>query len=189
MLSSLGPEAPYFLLAVSLTWLGVAIGMIFPTLTLSYQSAVEFRELGVATSLNQFCRSMGSTLGSALFGSILILRFLGGLHAGLPDAVSAWLDSPAGAGLRDPQSVLNPSASEALRDQLGVAFPNAPDTADLVLAAIRASLGGALHLVFLLVAAVMLVGLLGSVLWREVPMRRSARAQVREQEAAIATEA
>ena len=49
--------------------------MIFPTLTLSYQTAVSFSELGVATAFNQFCRSIGSTLGAALFGSLLIARF------------------------------------------------------------------------------------------------------------------
>jgi EmrB/QacA subfamily drug resistance transporter len=53
LLAWMGPEAPYALLGGTLGLLGVAIGMIFPTLTLSYQSAVEFRELGVATSLNQ----------------------------------------------------------------------------------------------------------------------------------------
>src|SRR5262249_22235112 len=106
-LAWLGSNAPYAVLAACLAGLGVSIGMIFPTLTLSYQSAVEFRELGVATSLNQFCRSVGSTLGSAIFGSILILRFVTGLHGDLPSAVSTWLDGPDGAGLRDPQSVLN----------------------------------------------------------------------------------
>jgi EmrB/QacA subfamily drug resistance transporter len=176
-LSWLGPAAPYWVLAACLAGLGVAIGMIFPTLTLSYQSAVEFRELGVATSLNQFCRSVGSTLGSAMFGSILILRFVTGLHSGLPSEVSNWLDSPQGAGLRDPQSVLNPSATAVLREQIGQAFPLAPETADVVLSAIHDSLGSALHLVFLLGAAVMLCGFVGSVIWREVPMRRITRSE------------
>jgi hypothetical protein len=134
---------------------------------------VEFRELGVATSLNQFCRSMGSTLGSAVFGSLLILRFVTGLHASLPDSVSTWLDSPAGSGFRDPQSVLNASTSALLREQVGVAFPSAPETADLVLNAIRDNLGSALHLVFVLCACAMLVGLVGSLVWREIPMRRT----------------
>jgi MFS family permease len=173
-LGVLGPEAPYLALAGCLLGLGIGVGMIFPTLTLSYQSAVEFRELGVATSLNQFCRSMGSTLGAAVFGSLVVLRFVSGLRNGVPDAVAAWLDTPSGAGLRDPQTVLNPSATEALRGQLALAFPDAPGTADLVLAAIRDSLAASLHLVFLIGACVMVMGLIGSVVWREVPMRRRA---------------
>jgi EmrB/QacA subfamily drug resistance transporter len=187
MLGLLGPQVPYVLLGACLALLGVGTGMIFPTLTLSYQSAVEFRELGVATSLNQFCRSIGSTLGSALFGTILILRFLSDLRAGVPDTVGAWLESPAGAGLRDPQSLLNPAAASILRAQVDQAFPDAPATADLVLTAIRASLGSALHLVFLIGALLMTAGLVGSVLWREVPMgyRRSAPASVVNEGAAV----
>ncbi|HEY2595258.1 MAG TPA: MDR family MFS transporter, partial [Chloroflexota bacterium] len=140
MLAVFGPTTPFVALGGCLAMLGVGIGMIFPTLTLSYQSAVEFSELGVATSLNQFSRSMGSTLGSAVFGSILVLRFTTGLQSGLPQAVGDWLDSPAGAGVRDPQSALNPDATAALRDQLAAAFPNLPDVADQVLASIQNSL-------------------------------------------------
>jgi MFS family permease len=171
-LTLIGPTAPYAVLGACLAVLGVGTGMIFPTLTLSYQSAVEFRELGVATSLNQFCRSVGSTLGSAVFGSVLVLRFVTGLHSGLPDGVATWLDSTGGAGLRDPQTVLNPEASSAMRAQLAQAFPNAPELADLVINAIRGSLDAALHLVFFIGACVMVLGLVGSLVWREVPMRR-----------------
>jgi EmrB/QacA subfamily drug resistance transporter len=172
MLAAFGPSTPFVVLGGCLAMLGVGVGMIFPTLTLSYQSAVEFSELGVATSLNQFCRSIGSTLGSAVFGSILVLRFTTGLHAGLPQAVGDWLDSPAGASVRDPQSVLNPAASAALREQLTATFPAISDVADQVLAAIQDSLAAALHEVFLIGAVVMVFGLIGSLVWHEVPMRK-----------------
>jgi len=175
VLATFGPSTPLVALGGCLALLGVGVGMIFPTLTLSYQSAVEFSQLGVATSLNQFCRSMGSTLGSAVFGSILILRFVTGLQSEVPAPVAEWLDSPSGAGLRDPQTLLNPEATAALREQLSVAFPNATDLADEVLRAIQASLGSALHLVFLIGAGVMLFGLVGSLVWREIPMRRMSR--------------
>jgi hypothetical protein len=44
----------------------------------------------------------------------------------------------------------------------------------MVLGAIRESLTSALHLVFWLAALVMLGGVVGSLVWREVPMRRAA---------------
>ncbi|MBV9543991.1 MAG: MFS transporter [Chloroflexi bacterium] len=173
ILSRLDAGSPYLLLAASLAVLGTGTGMIFPTLTLSYQSAVEFHELGVATSLNQFCRQIGSTLGSALLGTLLILRFLPSVDAALPPDLAAWLDGPAGASIRDPQSLLDPSAAESLRVAVGAAFPQAPDAADTVLAAIRVGLSGALHWVFLAGASVALMGLVGSLVWREIPMRGS----------------
>jgi len=171
-LSALAPTTPYLILGVCLAVIGTGTGLIFPTLTLSYQSAVSFGELGVATSLNQFCRSMGSTLGSAVFGSILVLQFLPSVRAGLPPDVGAWLDGPGGAGLRDPQALLNPAAAEALRASVSQAFPGAPDVADLVLGAIRTGLAGALHWVFAAGALMMLIGLVGSAVWREIPVRR-----------------
>jgi EmrB/QacA subfamily drug resistance transporter len=175
MLAAFGSSTPFVLLGGCLAMLGVGIGMIFPTLTLSYQSAVEFSELGVATSLNQFCRSIGSTLGSAVFGSILVLRFTTGLHAGLPQAVGDWLDSPAGTSVRDPQSALDPQASAALREQLTAAFPAISGVADQVLASIQDSLAAALHEVFFIGAVVMVFGLIGSIVWREIPMRMASR--------------
>jgi hypothetical protein len=144
--------------------------MIFPTLTLSYQSAVEFHELGVATALNQFCRSIGSTLGSALFGSLLILRFLPSVEAGLPGSIGPWLEGPGGASIRDPQSLLNPSAADAVRQSVSSAFPQDPAAADVVLTAIRIGLADSIHWVFAAAALVALCGVIGSLIWREVPM-------------------
>jgi EmrB/QacA subfamily drug resistance transporter len=112
-LARLDAASGALVLAVALIVIGAGTGMIFPTLTLSYQSAVAFDELGVATALNQFCRSIGGTLGSALFGALLVLRF---------------------------------------------------DTDGLE---------GALHWVFAAAAVVSLGGLLGSLVWREIPMRRA----------------
>jgi hypothetical protein len=168
----LGPQTSYLALGLCLVLLGTGTGLIFPTLTLSYQSAVHFHELGVATSLNQFCRSFGSTLGSAVFGSILILRFAPEVRSALPEGFGAWFDGPGGAAVRDPQALLNPSAAEALRAGLAQAFPDAPGAADLVLGAIRIGLAGALHWVFAAGALVMLGGLIGSLLWTELPIGR-----------------
>jgi EmrB/QacA subfamily drug resistance transporter len=171
-LARLGPQTPAPLLGLCLVVVGTGTGLIFPTLTLSYQSAVAFGELGVATSLNQFARSMGSALGSAVFGSILIMRFLPEVRAALPDVVGAWLDGPGGAAIRDPQVLLNPRAAETLRASVAQAFPGTAGEADLVLAAVRVGLAGALQWVFAAGALVMVGGLVASLVWREVPIRR-----------------
>jgi EmrB/QacA subfamily drug resistance transporter len=176
-LSQLDTQTPYLFLGLCLAVVGTGTGMIFPTLTLSYQSAVEFHELGVATSLNQFCRSMGSSLGSALFGSILILRFIPEVRAALPASVDGWLDGPGASLTRDPQSLLNPAAAETLQSSVAQSFPGAPQTAELVLSGVRLGLAGALHWVFGAAALMMVGGLLGSIVWREVPMRRGRRAR------------
>lgn len=54
--------------------LGIGIGMVMPVLTLAVQNAVERKDLGTATSSVTFFRSIGSSLGAAIFGAIIISR-------------------------------------------------------------------------------------------------------------------
>ena len=57
------------------TWrmilLGIGIGPGMPIYTLAVQNAVSPREVGAATSSSQFFRQIGSTIGVAVFGTIL----------------------------------------------------------------------------------------------------------------------
>jgi EmrB/QacA subfamily drug resistance transporter len=153
-LSRLDPTSPALALPVCLVVVGAGTGMIFPTLTLSYQSAVPFHELGVATALNQFCRSMGATLGSALFGSLLIARFVPEVEAALPPGLVSVLTGPAAAAVRDPQSLLEPTGVD-----------------EALLSILRGGLSSALDWVFIAAALIGLIGLIGSLLWREIPLR------------------
>ena len=74
-LTLLGPTAPLAALGVCLAVIGSGTGMIFPTLTLSYQSAVEFHELGVATQCGncESCARGDIWLGCSLDVSVIVL--------------------------------------------------------------------------------------------------------------------
>ena len=148
MLAAFGPTTPYVVCWAAVWRSGVGVGMIFPTLTLSYQSAVEFsraRRGDVAESvLSLDWQHAGQR---RLFGSILILRFVTGLQRRAPRSAN-WLDTSDGAGLRDPQSVLNPDASRGAARQVGNRISRFAGVSDLVLGAISDSLASALHLVF-----------------------------------------
>jgi EmrB/QacA subfamily drug resistance transporter len=54
--------------------LGLGVGMIMPVMTLAVQNAVERKYLGTATSTVTFFRSIGSSLGAAVFGAVLLNR-------------------------------------------------------------------------------------------------------------------
>ncbi len=54
--------------------LGMGIGMVMPVLTLAVQNAVNRKDLGTATSSVVFFRTIGSALGAAVFGAILLNR-------------------------------------------------------------------------------------------------------------------
>ena len=60
--------------------LGVGIGLCLQTMILAVQNAVQLAELGVATSAVSFFRSMGGSVGVALFGALfnnLLVRMIG----------------------------------------------------------------------------------------------------------------
>jgi EmrB/QacA subfamily drug resistance transporter len=66
--------------------LGVGIGLVMPVLTLAAQNAVDRKDLGSATSTVVFFRSIGSTLGAAIFGAILTNRLAAHVSQEFPGA-------------------------------------------------------------------------------------------------------
>ena len=59
--------------------LGLGIGSVMPILTLAVQNAAEPRDLGSATSIVNFTRSLGGAFGVAVFGAIMTARISGNL--------------------------------------------------------------------------------------------------------------
>jgi EmrB/QacA subfamily drug resistance transporter len=83
-------------LSVWMITLGLGIGMFMQVMTLAVQNAVDHSEIGVATSSATFFRSMGSSLGGAIFGAILTNRLAFHLKQLLPSASAASAKSVAG---------------------------------------------------------------------------------------------
>lgn len=73
-------------LGVWMAILGLGLGMVMPVLTLAVQNAVDRKHLGVATSTVTFFRSIGSSLGAAIFGAILSNRLIHHISEALPGA-------------------------------------------------------------------------------------------------------
>jgi EmrB/QacA subfamily drug resistance transporter len=69
--------------------LGIGVGCVMPVLTLAVQNAVDRRQLGTATSSVVFFRSIGSSLGAAIFGSILANRLAHHIMETVPGAQGA----------------------------------------------------------------------------------------------------
>ncbi len=71
MLVMLVPESSYVTEAFIILFLGMGLGIVMPVLTLAVQNEFSQKELGVATSSSQLFRSLGSTIGVAMFGALL----------------------------------------------------------------------------------------------------------------------
>lgn len=64
-----------------LALMGVGMGLSVPSFMVSVQSTVERRQLGTATSMIQFSRSIGGTIGTAVMGAALSALLISGLSA------------------------------------------------------------------------------------------------------------
>lgn len=74
LFSHLSLTTPEWQLGVWMFIIGSGLGMFMQVTTLAIQNAVEPKDLGVATSTATFFRSTGSSLGAAIFGTILTNR-------------------------------------------------------------------------------------------------------------------
>lgn len=73
LLTTLTPATSYLYEAVIMVFLGLGIGVAMPIMNIAVQNEFEQKDLGAATSANQLFRSLGSTIGTAVFGSLLTI--------------------------------------------------------------------------------------------------------------------
>lgn len=71
-LSFLTPSSPYWHEAVMMFFIGAGLGAAMPIFTLAVQNEFSQRDLGAATSSVQLFRGLGSTIGTAVLGTMLI---------------------------------------------------------------------------------------------------------------------
>lgn len=145
LLSRMDAATPLLLQSLYLFVLGTGIGLCMQVLVLTVQNTSAFDDLGVATSGVTFFRTIGSSFGAAIFGSL----FANFLDDRIGAAVLASGAPPAAA--ESPQALHELTAQQA-----------AP-----IVTAYADSLG----LVFLCAAPVALVGFFVALLLKEVPLR------------------
>jgi MFS family permease len=173
LLSGMGPDTDYLTVVRNMMIVGLGMGPTMPVFTLAAQNAVKMSQLGVVTSLTQFSRSIGSTLGVAIFGTILTNRFAPAVLAALPPEVKAALPTDQLAQFLNPQALLNPQAADMMRQQLLALGPQGAQMYDALLSAIKLALVTALHDVFLLGAILSACGVVTVMFLKELPLRKS----------------
>ncbi len=84
LMSLVQEQTPYASLAGAMLVIGLGMGCVMQVLVLAIQNSVPYRDLGVGTSSNAFFRSMGSSIGVAVFGA-LVTNMLANYVAGHTD--------------------------------------------------------------------------------------------------------
>jgi EmrB/QacA subfamily drug resistance transporter len=83
-LATLGIHTNQLLMSVMLLDVGIGIGMSMPVLTIAVQNGVSWRDMGTATASINFFRSLGGSIGTAIFGAILVDQLAGNLVRYVP---------------------------------------------------------------------------------------------------------
>ncbi len=95
LLAFFGTSVNQTFMMVFITMMGMGMGLSIPAYVIAVQTTVERRHLGVATSMLQFSRSMGGTLGISVMGAALSARLAANLSAsGLDLSLIAQLLDP-----------------------------------------------------------------------------------------------
>jgi len=72
LLAAVAPTASFVSVEILIFLVGAGIGTLFPVATISVQNAVDTADLGVATGTLSFMRSLGSVIGVAVLGAVLL---------------------------------------------------------------------------------------------------------------------
>lgn len=70
--------------SLSMFVLGMGLGMVTQVLVIAVQNAVAYRDLGTATSGATYFRTIGSSVGVAVFGTIFANQLVANLSSGVP---------------------------------------------------------------------------------------------------------
>ena len=136
MLSTLTPDTSYAYEAIIMVFLGAGLGVVMPVMNLAVQNEFAQHELGVATSSSQLFRSLGSTVGIAIFGAMLTAGLTSGLSGIDNNAYVQMLkQSPAATkigDLTDTNTLLNlnmPDTRQKITDAFNESVASLPQAA------------------------------------------------------------
>jgi len=93
LLAQLSPVTSTGTAALYMFVTGLGIGMVMQVLVVAVQNAVGYEDLGVATSGNTLLRNVGSSVGTAIIGSIFAAELAARLLRAFPHAPSGTFNS------------------------------------------------------------------------------------------------
>ena len=170
LLSRMGVDTSHGTLIGYMVVTGLGMGVSMAAFTIVVQNAFPLSRLGEVTAGLQFFRSIGGTIGLAIFGTVLNNRFQSSMQANLPTPLKAAAASHLDL-LSNPQVLVSPQAKDKLAaafDQFG---PQGHTLFQQFMGAVRGSLDVAISDLFVLSAIITTAGLAVLFLLKEIPLR------------------
>ncbi|MEV7284837.1 MDR family MFS transporter [Streptomyces sp. NPDC093252] len=148
LLATIGADTHFALLSLYMAVLGIGVGMLMQNLVLAAQNDVPAAELGAATSVLSFFRSMGGTIGTSVLGAILANRVASEMAEGLRETGASGAAAGGSGGAESSHAVPDMTTlPEPMRGIVEHAYGVA--TADLFLIATPFALLALIAVVFI----------------------------------------
>ncbi len=144
---------------------GTGMGLLQPVYTVAVQNVAPRKQMGAATASTAFFRSIGSTMGVAIFGSVLLTSYHHDLMTGIPPDTS-----PEALKLFS-----NPLLLAQMHGKLDAAFGQSEAgrrLLQMLLGNVRTGLLHGLQRIFFASAVIMTLAIILHVVLRDVPLRR-----------------
>ena len=149
----LATDVRYILLILPMALMGLGGGSSFTTQSIAAQNAVDVSDLGVATATLNFLRTLGASIGLAMFGTVFTSTVKHDLPRRLP-AGAARSSKDLLSLIREPKQIkaLAPAVRQAVRDSISFGVSR----------------------VYLICVPLMIMAWICSVLVREIPLQTKA---------------
>lgn len=176
LLSRMTETTSYLVVLRNVILMGTGLGLTLPVFTLSVQNAFDFRLVGSVTAMVQFMRSIGGSIGVAVFGSILANRYIPIFHETMPQDILQSVPDSIRSQLDNPRALMRPDAEKHIQSILQTTFG---DHTDAVLVSIRSAMKTALSVslqeVFTLAAVLLGISVVITLFLKDIPLRKSNR--------------
>ena len=162
--AQMGAATPRMSVVYGMIVAGLGMGLLQPVYTIAVQNVAPRRQMGAATSSTIFFRSIGSTVGVAAFGSMMLTRY----HRDFAQSMPAHVPAVALPYFSNPLLLVQ------IRPQLDAAFGRVPGGAALLQSLfvnVKTSLTSGLHLIFVCSAIIMVLAVPLHLLLRSEPLR------------------
>jgi len=144
LLANLGPDTRLPMMMADMALMGAGMGMVMIVLLIMMQDAVARNQLGIVTSINLFCRSIGGALGVAVKGAVMTAEL--GSEVVRVQRESGLPVSDVAPILHNLSAIVEPGSRANLRPAL--------------LAALETALARSLHYVFMIGAVFAILALI-----------------------------
>ena len=180
MLSRMTPNTSQGEVVRNMLVTGLGIGVMMSLFTIVVQNAFPYRQLGEVTASLTFFRSIGSTMGVAVMGTIMTNEFQNALQTNIPAILKRLIPADRLAQLENPQLLLAPDVVAKIQHSFAALGPQGLIIFKQLIEAIQKSLSTAITDVFFLGFILMVLGFISVLFLREIPLRKSHTAPVAE---------